>query len=106
MDQPSQVYFPVAIKDDGEFFDAKALKDKEGKNEDVDDMQAVENFFNQIVVFCEKTVEKTGITPQIIITDHADKLHLEDADFEMLVNGRRWRSKDDGFIKKDTTNQN
>ncbi|MEY8611990.1 DUF3732 domain-containing protein [Parabacteroides segnis] len=106
LDQPSQVYFPVAIKDDGEFFDAKALKDKEGKNEDVDDMQAVENFFNQIVVFCEKTVEKTGITPQIIITDHADKLHLEDADFEMLVNGRRWRSKDDGFIKKDTTNQN
>lgn len=45
-------------------------------------------------------MEKTGITPQIIITDHADKLHLEDADFEMLVNGRRWRSKDDGFIKK------
>lgn len=100
LDQPSQVYFPVAIKDDGEFFDAKALKNKEGKSEDVDDMQAVENFFNQIVLFCNKTLEMTGITPQIIITDHADKLHLESANFEMLVNGRRWRSKDDGFIKK------
>lgn len=102
LDQPSQVYFPVSIKDDSEVFDAKALKGKEGiENEDIDDMQAVENFFNELVAFCDKTIQETTEYPQIIITDHADKLNLAKADFETLVHGRRWRSKNDGFIKKD-----
>lgn len=102
LDQPSQVYFPVSIKDDNEVFDAKALKEKEGnENEDIDDMRAVENFFNELVAFCDKTIHETKEYPQIIITDHADKLNLTNADFETLVLGRRWRSKNDGFIKKE-----
>ncbi len=102
LDQPSQVYFPVSIKDDNEVFDAKALKEKEGiENEDIDDIKAVENFFNELVAFCNKTVEETKEYPQIIITDHADKLNLTNTDFETLVHGRRWRSKNDGFIKKE-----
>ena len=100
LDQPSQVYFPVSIKDDNEIFDAKALKKKEGiENEDIDDMKAVENFFSELVAFCDKTIQETKEYPQIIITDHADKLNLTNADFETLVHGRRWRSKSDGFIK-------
>lgn len=102
LDQPSQVYFPVSIKDDNEFFDAKALKEKEGiENYDIDDMKAVENFFSELVAFCNKTIHETEVFPQIIITDHADKLNLTNADFETLVHGRRWRSKNDGFIKKE-----
>ena len=96
LDQPSQVYFPVSIKDDNEIFDAKALKKKEGiENEDIDDMKAVENFFSELVAFCDKTIQETKEYPQIIITDHADKLNLTNADFETLVHGRRWRSKSD-----------
>ncbi|WP_304721999.1 DUF3732 domain-containing protein [uncultured Alistipes sp.] len=102
LDQPSQVYFPVSIKDDNEVFDAQALKEKEGiENSDMDDIKAVENFFNELVAFCDNTVYETKVYPQIIITDHADKLNLTNADFETLVHGRRWRSKNDGFIKKD-----
>ncbi len=102
LDQPSQVYFPVSIKDDSDVFDAKALKEKEGiGNDDIDDMKAVENFFNELVAFCDKTMHETKEFPQIIITDHADKLNLTNADFETLVHGRRWRSKNDGFIKKE-----
>lgn len=100
LDQPSQVYFPVSIKDNNEVeFDAKDLKTKAGKEDEINDLHVVENFFNQIVVFCNETERLTGVKPQIIITDHADKLNLESVDFETLINGRRWRSKNDGFIK-------
>ena len=60
--------------------------------------KAVTNLFNQLVSFCKTTLKETGIEPQIIITDHADKLELDSVDFEDLVNGRRWRTK--GFINK------
>lgn len=100
LDQPSQVYFPVSIKDNNEVeFDAKELKTKAGKEDEIDDLHVVENFFNQIVVFCNETERLTGVSPQVIITDHADKLSLKSVDFETLINGRRWRSKNDGFIK-------
>ena len=100
LDQPSQVYFPTAIADNNiEKFDAKELKDKEGKKTNLDeDLNAVTNLFNQLVTFCKTTLEETGIEPQIIITDHADNLTLDnDIDFEDLVNGRRWRRR--GFIE-------
>ena len=95
-DQPSQVYFPASI-DNKEKFDAKELKEKEGKEDKLDeDLSSVSNLFNQLVSFCNSTLKETGITPQIIITDHADNLNLDGVDFETLVNGRRWRKH--GFI--------
>jgi hypothetical protein len=97
LDQPSQVYFPTAIKDVAENFDAKKLKEKEGLQENTDeDLTSVENMFNQIVKYCSDTLKETGIEPQIIITDHADNLKLENVEFESLVNNRRWRKH--GFI--------
>lgn len=97
LDQPSQVYFPTSIKDTDEKFDAKKLKEKEGEQEKTDeDLIAVVNLFNQMVKFCSDTLKETGIEPQIIITDHADNLKLDNVEFESLVNNRRWRKR--GFI--------
>lgn len=99
LDQPSQVYFPTSIDNNKEKFDAKELKEKEGKIEKLDeDLSSVSNLFKQLVLFCKTTSKETGITPQIIITDHADNLELDvdGIDFESLVNGRRWREH--GFI--------
>lgn len=99
LDQPSQVYFPASIDNNKEKFDAKELKEKEGKIEKLDeDLSSVSNLFKQLVLFCKTTSKETGITPQIIITDHADNLELDvdGIDFESLVNGRRWREY--GFI--------
>lgn len=96
LDQPSQVYFPTSI-DHKEEFDAKELKEKEGKSNKLDeDLLAVTNLYDQLLKYCNTTFIETGITPQIIITDHADKLKLKNGDFEFLVNERRWRKK--GFI--------
>ena len=96
LDQPSQVYFPTAI-DFADSFDAKELKKKENKENDVDeDLSSVTNLFNQLISFCNRTEKDTGIMPQIIITDHADNLKLADVDFESIVNERRWRKR--GFI--------
>ena len=63
-----------------------------------EDLSSVSNLFSQLIIFCKTTSEETGMTPQIIITDHADnlKLDVEGIDFESLVNGRRWREH--GFI--------
>ena len=107
LDQPSQVYFPTAINDDEESFNAKELKKKEGKinsleegeqNKRIDeDLNSVTNLFNQLVKFTTQTLKETGIEPQIIITDHADNLKLENnIEWESLVKGRRWRTR--GFI--------
>jgi hypothetical protein len=99
LDQPSQVYFP-SILDTGTEFDATALAEVEGKTRKhtVDeDINAVTNLYSQLVRFCQETLVATGIVPQIIVTDHADNLQLEDGgDFESLVQGRRWRTR--GFI--------
>jgi len=108
LDQPSQVYFPTSIKDTEDEFNAEELKRvkdniKEDELVDIDeDLKAVTDLFDNIVLFCNETLNSTQIEPQIIITDHADKLNLKNADFETLVNGRRWRTR--GFI--DTTGYN
>ncbi len=107
LDQPSQVYFPVTIKDTKQEFDAKELKDKEGESDKAtSDLQNVENFFKEIVLFTKETLRLTGMEPQIIITDHADhlNLNLDNIKFEDLVNGRRWRLKNEGLIKGIETN--
>ena len=99
LDQPTQVYFPITIKDNEDEFDAQKIEDKKGdKDSNLDeDIKAVTNIFNQFVSYCNNTLKETGIEPQIIITDHADHLKLDRIKFEDLVNGRRWR-KDRGFI--------
>jgi hypothetical protein len=100
MDQPSQVYFPTVIDNDTTKFDPKTLKKIEKKEMSVDDdLKAVTNLFDQLVAFCYSTEKETGIRPQIIITDHADNLQLINADFEDLVNGRRWREENSGLVK-------
>lgn len=100
LDQPSQVYFPTIIDTDRTGFNAKSLKKIENKEKSVDDdLKAVTNLFDQLVAFCNSTEEETGIKPQIIITDHADNLDLVNANFEDLVNGRRWRDENSGLVK-------
>lgn len=99
LDQPSQVYFPTAIRDENEEFSIDDIENKKGTKTKDEDLRAVTNLFNQLVSFCKTTLEETGIEPQIIITDHADHLILDNnIDFETLVNGRRWRQR--GFIEK------
>lgn len=107
LDQPSQVYFPTST-DIASEFDAKKLKEAEGKEEQVDaDLKSVTNLYQQLVKFCKETFEETNIMPQIIITDHADNLKLEDCDFDKdLVRGRRWRAKNEGFINLDKKDVN
>lgn len=96
LDQPSQVYFPTSIRDENDEFNIDHIEEKKGTNTKDEDLKAVTNLFNQLVSFCKTTKQETGIEPQIIITDHADKLQLDEIDFEDLVDGRRWRSR--GFI--------
>jgi len=100
LDQPSQVYFPTSV-DISDSFNPKELKKQENKEEKTDeDLNAVTNLFNQMIKFCKDTLSETGIEPQIIITDHADYLTLDnDIKFDSLVDGRRWRTK--GFISED-----
>ena len=99
LDQPSQVYFPTEIDNDEEF-DGKKLKEISNEQKHYnDDINAVTNLFDQLVNFCDYTLVETGIKPQIIITDHADKLKLKNADFNDELVIARWRSKNDGFIK-------
>jgi hypothetical protein len=103
-DQPSQVYFPSVV-DHAVKFDPNKLAKLEGESRTrpVDeDVRAVANLYSQLIRFCKKTLEETGIEPQIIVTDHADNLELEgDTSFESLVAGRRWRTH--GFIQFNET---
>ncbi|CAI2399362.1 ATPase involved in DNA repair [Serratia proteamaculans] len=96
LDQPTQVYFPAPLDDAAEF-NPKDLA-KQAKREHVvdDDMKAVTNMFTQLAKFCAETGESTGVTPQIIVSDHADKLMLgEGYDFQDYVRAA-WRTR--GFI--------
>ncbi len=96
LDQPTQVYFPASL-DDGDTFDAKDLA-KQAKREGRydDDMRAVSNMFTQFAKFCAETAKNTGVAPQIIVSDHADKLKLgEGYQFQDYVRAT-WRNR--GFI--------
>lgn len=100
LDQPSQVYFP-SVLDTAKEFSPEELAEKEGearKRPVDDDIKAVTNLYSQLVMFCKETLRETGIEPQIIVTDHADNLTLDEGiPFETLVQGRRWRTR--GFIE-------
>lgn len=95
LDQPSQVYFPTTI-DTAPKFDAKDLKQKEGKEAD-DDLRAVTNLFIQIANVLYSMEKDYGFMPQVIISDHADYLDLKEYNFTDYV-VCRWRGKDNGFI--------
>ena len=95
LDQPSQVYFPATI-DTASEFNAKDLKQKEGKEAD-DDLRAVTNLFIQIANTLYSMQQKYGFMPQVIISDHADNLNLGKYDFNNYV-VCRWRGKDKGFM--------
>lgn len=98
LDQPSQVYFPTSIKDSEDEFSAdKINKSKAEESRTDEDIRAVTNLFDQLLKHCDETKQDTGITPQIIVTDHADNLDLTDGDFEELVI-KRWRQEGSGFI--------
>lgn len=95
LDQPSQVYFPATI-DTASEFNAKDLKQKEGKEAD-DDLRAVTNLFSQIANTLYSMQKKYGFMPQVIISDHADNLNLGKYNFNNYV-VCRWRGKDKGFM--------
>ena len=90
-------------------FSPHDIAEKEGdarKHPVDDDIKAVENLYSQLVKFCDETLKETGIEPQIIVTDHADKLKLDgEVSFESLVQGRRWRGRGRGFIKIPKTDE-
>lgn len=95
IDQPSQVYFPSVLDTNENEFNAKELKRSEKEADD--DMRAVTNLYTQILNEIEVINEKYGYRPQIIISDHADRLNLGRFDFERYVRAR-WRKPDAGFI--------
>lgn len=99
LDQPTQVYFPASI-DDADKFDSVELSKQNKREEKVDeDMRAVTNMFTQLAKFCVETGEVTGVVPQIIVSDHADRLNLgEGYRFQDYVRAT-WRTR--GFISKD-----
>ncbi|MFA6175518.1 MAG: DUF3732 domain-containing protein [Phycisphaerae bacterium] len=95
LDQPSQVYFPTVLDIADEFSAEEIAKmDRSRSNRPIDeDIRAVTNLYSRMVEFCEDTKNETGIEPQIIITDHADKLKLSGAtEFESLVRAK-WRDR-------------
>ncbi len=99
LDQPSQVYFPTVL-DIAEEFSAEeiAKMDRSRPDRRVDeDIRAVTNLYSRMVEFCEDTKKETGIEPQIIVTDHADRLNLSGTTkFESLVRAK-WRDR--GLVK-------
>jgi len=96
IDQPTQVYFPNVSNDRSKEFKVKDIASGERIEKLDDDIKSVENFFDEIITFCEKTEKETGNMPQVIISDHADNLTLKDGrEFENYVRAR-WRTR--GFI--------
>lgn len=92
LDQPTQVYFPSI--DDAEAFEAADLRGDRKTSKTVDeDINAVSKMFTNLARFCDVTFNKTGVMPQIIVCDHADKLSLQgDYVFEKFVRAR-WRKR-------------
>ncbi|MGY4025957.1 DUF3732 domain-containing protein [Aeromonas rivuli] len=90
LDQPTQVYFPST--DDAEAFKANELRGDRKTNKTVDeDVDAVSKMFTTLAKFCDDTFKDTGVMPQIIVCDHADKLPLQKGyTFESFVRAR-WR---------------
>lgn len=95
LDQPTQVYFPALDKD--EAFDPNASSGRADRVKKKDgDLLAVNSMFTQLARFCDETETDTGVRPQIIVSDHADNLALEEPyEFSAFVR-KTWRER--GFI--------
>ncbi|HAS6345231.1 TPA: DUF3732 domain-containing protein [Vibrio vulnificus] len=100
LDQPTQVYFPNFNRDNSATFEEQKTQEAEQRKihsvgQSIDeDIKAVENLFSQLSIYCNDLQLNNGFSPQIIVTDHADKLKLSnEVDFEALVNGNRWRTR-------------
>lgn len=91
LDQPTQVYFPST--DEADVFKADDLRGDRKTDKTLDeDVDAVSKMFTTLAKFCDETFEETGVMPQIIICDHADKLPLKEGyHFESFVRAR-WRT--------------
>ncbi|MDA5483335.1 DUF3732 domain-containing protein [Yersinia intermedia] len=99
LDQPTQVYFPASLDDAVEFKPEELAKQAKRETIVDEDMKAVTNMFTQLAKFCVETGETTGVVPQVIVSDHADKLVLgEGYKFQDYVRAS-WRSR--GFIGDD-----
>lgn len=101
LDQPTQVYFPNFNRDTSDSFEeqlSQEVKQRVEKEKSVDeDIKSVENLFTRLSIYCNELESDYGFSPQIIVTDHADGLTLNNGiEFETLVNGNRWRTR--GFI--------
>lgn len=97
-DQPTQVYFPNFKRDEAESFEE--VKQSEGVQRTSreravdDDINAVENLFSRLSEYCVNLEKELGFSPQIIVTDHADQLVLDNGvAFDSLVNENRWRTR-------------
>lgn len=92
LDQPTQVYFPST--DDFDAFKADDLRGDRKTAKTVDeDVDAVSKMFTNLARFCDVTHKETGVMPQIIVCDHADKLPLQGSYvFEDFVRAR-WRTR-------------
>lgn len=98
LDQPTQVYFPNFNRDISESFEEQKGQEARQRTENErpvdEDVKAVENLFSQLSIYCKELELNNGFSPQIIVTDHADNLTLDNGvEFESLVNGNRWRSR-------------
>lgn len=98
LDQPTQVYFPNFNRDTSESFEEQKVQEARQRTENErpvdEDVKAVENLFSQLSIYCKELELNNGFSPQIIVTDHADNLTLDNGfEFESLVNGNRWRSR-------------
>lgn len=100
IDQPSQVYFPT--KDNYDEFNAtKMWEQNEGVAIDNDqnsykltqDLDEVTNIFNTLYKFTQNVKNKV----QIIVTEHADNLNLDEVEFNNLI-AARWRKTNEGLI--------
>lgn len=91
------MYFPALLDNDAEF-NATQDPSRTSAHKVDEDLRAVTNLFDQLVWYGEDTFKETGIRPQIIVTDHADKLTLpSQVEFESLIR-KRWRKPGEGFI--------
>lgn len=100
LDQPTQVYFPNYNRDNSATFEEQKTQEAEQRislniSQNIDeDIKAVENLFSQLSTYCNELELNNGFCPQIIVTDHADNLTLDNrVEFESLVNGNRWRTR-------------
>jgi hypothetical protein len=99
LDQPSQVYFPRGDEemqtpvnetnsDDGK---SNVVKSEVPTVEEDDNIRQVKNIFTVIARTIQEIEKDTGVTPQVILTEHADPVKLGLRGFDECVI-RRWTS--------------